>query len=306
MKVLVIGVGAVGGYFGARLAAAGEEVIFAARGATAAALRRSGLRVESPFGDATVERPVLFDDPLKVGMVDAVLICTKLTDLRAAAALAQPVLAHDTAVVSLQNGLVGETLVSEVLGAQHAVGGVAYIAAELIEPGLVRHEGGFAKLALGELDGSRSWRLDALTAALGAAGVEVNYSEDIQGDIWRKFIGLSAFSGATAYYRSAIGPIMADPTQRAFYGGLLAESAAAARAQGIELPEDYAASQLAGSENYPTTMTSSMLQDLQRGKALELDYLSGTVVALGQRHGIATPGHAEVVAKLEPFKGGAA
>lgn len=306
MKILVVGVGAVGGYFGGRLAAAGEDVIFAARGASAQALRDKGLRLRSPFGDATIEQPRLLEDPLDVGLVDVVLLCTKLDGLREAARLVEPLLAPDTAVIPLQNGLIGEKVIAETLGPRHAVGGVAYIAAELAEPGLVRHEGGFAKLALGELDGAKSRRLDALSVALEAAGIPVDYSDNIMEVIWHKYIGLSAFSAATTFYRSAIGPIMADPERRAFYGKLLDESAAVARAEGVALADDHGATLLKSTENYPETMTSSMLQDCQRGKALELDYLSGTIVSLGERHDIATPAHQSVVAALDGLKAGSA
>lgn len=305
MKILVVGAGGVGGYFGARLAADGNEVVFAARGAHRAAMEQGGLRVLSAHGDLHIEKPALMDDPADLGLCDCVLIATKIWDLAEAAKAIRPALAHDTAVVPLQNGVAAEDIVAETLGPAHTVGGVAQIGAEIAEPGVIRHTGTLARLVVGELDGSKSWRLDALTGAFEGAGIDHKYSTDIQRDIWTKFVLLTAFAGVTAFYREPIGDAVSCEDGAALHAALLRESAAVGRAKGVALSDSLADRLIAGVRDFPAEMKSSMLTDLERGKRLELDWLNGTVVRLGRELGIETPAHARVVEALQPFAAGA-
>ncbi|MEM7169383.1 MAG: 2-dehydropantoate 2-reductase N-terminal domain-containing protein, partial [Pseudomonadota bacterium] len=180
MKIAVIGAGGVGGYFGGRLAAAGHQVFFAVRGRQREAFREQGLRLKSALGDLTLPDPLLLDNPETIGVCDAVLICTKLWGLEEALELVRPLVGDDTMVVPLQNGVDAESLAVERLGTGAVLGGVAYIAAEIEEPGVIRHTGKMARLALGELDGRESPRLKALVAACQAAQVDVKLSTHIQ------------------------------------------------------------------------------------------------------------------------------
>ena len=304
MRYLIVGAGGIGGYFGARLAADGNDVTFQVRGRQAAAMAERGLTLLSPLGDVTIEKPQLLSALDFPGHFDAVLLCTKLWDLEAAAETIKPLLAHDSFVATLQNGVEGEDIVAAVVGRRHVVGGVAEISAHIEEPGVIRHHGELARLAFGELDGTRSWRLEALEAALSAAGVNVRLSNDIAIAIWQKFVLLSSFAGVTAYRRQSVGEVFSDPVSKALYADLVREAEAVARAKGVALPADAAEKAIAVLDRFPPGVKSSMLVDLEQGNRLELPWLSGAVARLGAEFGVATPRHAEVTAALAPFVDG--
>jgi 2-dehydropantoate 2-reductase len=306
MKFLVVGAGGIGGYFGARLAADGNDVTFQVRGRQAAAMAAEGLKVLSPLGDVHIEAPQLLSETPNPGHFDAVLLCTKLWGLAAAAEELRPLLAHDSLVAPLQNGVEAEEIVAGVLGREHVIGAVAQIAAQIEEPGVIRHRGKMARFAFGELDGSRSWRLDALEAACSSAGIDVRLSDKIEKNIWQKFILLTALAGATAYRRQTLGEVLADPAGRAFHAALVGETAAVAQAKGAPVSEDIAAKVVAAMDHFPADAKSSMLVDLELGNRLELHWLNGAVVRLGQALGVETPHHAEVVAALTPYAEGKA
>jgi 2-dehydropantoate 2-reductase len=303
MRIAVIGAGGVGGYFGGRLAADGNEVLFAARGAHRAAMKEQGLRIVSRLGDCHVERPFLIDDPADAGFCDVILLCTKLWDLAAAAEWARPLVARDSAVIPLQNGIEGEAVVAEVLGGENTAGGVAYIATEIAKPGVIRHTGSMATLAFGALagNGDLAWGLEAFQAACTAAGIDAKLSSRIDELIWRKFIMLTAFAGATGLMREPIGAVLASEEGRALFTALVAETAAVARAKGIALDKDAEAKIIAQVESLPGEMKSSLLTDLERGNRLELPWLSGAVLRLGKELGVETPEHTRVVEALAPF-----
>lgn len=301
MRICVVGAGGVGGYFGARLAADGNDVIFVARGAHRAAMAARGLRVISANGDVHVEKPQLYDDPVQAGLCDIVLFCVKLWDSEPAAALVRPLLTHDTALVSFQNGVVAADLLSGWLGPQYVLGGVAEIPAAIAEPGVIRHTGKLARLSFGERDGSTSWRAEALHAACQGAGIEARLSTDIERDIWKKFVFLAPLAGAAAFHRVSLGVLRAAPDKRRLLEGLVAETLAVARAKGQDLDADVATKVMAGYDALPPETKPSMLHDLEAGRRLELDWLNGEVVRIGRAHGIDTPDNAAVVAALEPF-----
>jgi len=301
MRYLIVGAGGIGGYFGARLAAAGNDVTFQVRGRQAEALASRGLTLLSPLGDVTIEKPQLLADNPHPGHFDGVLLCTKLWGLESATEAIKPLLAHDSFVAPLQNGVDGEEVVARVVGLQHTVGGVAEISAHLEEPGVVRHHGMLGRLTFGELDGSGSWRLEALEAALSASGVDVKLSDDINKKIWQKFVFLTALAGATAHRRQAIGEVLADPAGQAFHADLVRETVAVARAKKVALANDIADKIIAHSAQLPPGVKSSMLVDLEQGNRLELPWLNGAVVRLGREFDVDTPRHAEVTAALEPY-----
>ncbi len=203
MKIAIVGAGGVGGYFGARLAEAGHEVAFVARGAHKEAMKAKGLTVRSPLGDIYLPAPDVVDDPAAVGPREAVLFCVKLWDVPGAAEIVRPMLGRESCVVPIQNGVsVTETL-SGRLGAEQVLGAVTQISASIEAPGVIRHHGDFARLIFGELGGEpgggSSARLERLAAACQAAGIEARVSSDIAVDIWKKFIFLAPMAGATAF-----------------------------------------------------------------------------------------------------------
>jgi 2-dehydropantoate 2-reductase len=289
MRIAVMGTGGVGGYFGARLAQAGHDVAFVARGRQLDAIRARGLRVESPLGDMHLPDVAVSDDPAELGMADLVLFAVKLWDTEQAAELVKPVLGPRSAVVSFQNSVVKDDILRRTIGAEHVLGGVCYIAATIAEPGLIRHSGTLQKLVFGEYDGSTSPRVKAFYEACLASGIDAEISDRIEQVIWEKFVFLVGLSGTTSTVRTSIGPIRDNPRSRAFLRDVMDEVVQVARAQGVPLPAGYADEQLAFADQVPEGMTSSMHHDLERGNRLELAWLSGDVVERGAALGVATP-----------------
>jgi 2-dehydropantoate 2-reductase len=303
MRIVIIGAGGVGGYFGARLIAAGEDVTFVARGAHLAALQSTGLRVESPKGDLHLQKVKATGDVHAIGQADVVLLTVKMYDLESAAETLTPLVGPDTVVVTLQNGVEAVDIVSSQVGREHVAGGVAYVAAVIAEPGLIRHTS-LEALIFGELDGRRSNRLVALETACQRAGVSARASDDIEVDLWSKFSRLSVFSGMTAVTRSPIGVLRSDPELLDMLESACEETALVARARGISLPETllYEIRQMV--EDLPFHAKASMLEDLERGRRLELPWLSGAVVRLGREVGVPTPIHAFIATVLKPHVNG--
>jgi 2-dehydropantoate 2-reductase len=291
MRIAIIGAGGVGGYFGARLALAGEDVHFVARGAHLAALRERGLAVRRDEGDLVARPVAATDDAASIGAVDVVLVAVKLWDTEAAARAARPLTGPGTAVVSLQNGVRRDETLRAALGAQHVLGGVSYISAFIESPGVIRQVGTMQKIVIGEYDGTRSPRALALHAALEKAGIDAVLSDSIARAIWEKFIFLATLAGVTSATRMPIGPIRSNPATRALFRDALAEVVAVARAEGVAIGDDFVDGRMAFADGLPASMTASMAGDLEHGRRLELEWLSGDIVARGTRLGVPTPVH---------------
>ena len=289
MKIAVIGSGGVGGYFGARLAAAGQDVTFVARGAHLEAMRQNGLQIYSALGDVHLDSVQCTDDTASIGAVDIVMIAVKLWSTDEAVEAAKPLIGADTAVVSFQNGIVAEEKLLAVHGPKHTIGGVANIAALIEAPGVIRHNGTMASLIFAELDGRRSKRCEALYQACIAANIKTELVEDIHTRIWEKFVRLVTMSSMTALCRMPVGPIRADPDTRALLQQVMTEVITVAKAKGAKLGNDTVEKQMAIVDGYPPTMVASMCGDLRRGNRLELPWLAGTVAKLGKELNIATP-----------------
>jgi 2-dehydropantoate 2-reductase len=299
MKIAVMGSGGVGGYLGARLAAAGQDVSLIARGAHLAAIQEHGLALRSALGDVLIRPARASDDPADIGPVDWVIFAVKLYDTEAAAAATRPLLGPETGVVTFQNGVDSTAVLRRVLGREHVIGGVAHIAAVIERPGVILHTGTMASFVFGELDGARSERVAAFAAALQAAGVDHRVSAEIERDIWDKMAFLATFAGLTALMRLPIGSIREDAETRAMLRDGLSEACAVARAKDIALPDDFVARTLTRCDRLPYEMKSSMLQDLERGRRLELPWLSGAIVRLGAELGVPTPTHAFITTALK-------
>ncbi len=304
MKIVVMGTGGVGGYFGGRLAKRGFDVTFIARGAHLNAIRRYGLRVESANGNIHVKPAKATDKPGEVGPVDFVLLAVKLWDTEAAAEAMRPLMGKDTAVISLQNGVDAETRLGDILGLEHVMGGLAQIAAVISAPGVIKHTGTMARVVFGELGGQRTPRTETLLDAMRAAGIEAEISDDIERAIWEKFVFLVAFSGVTSVTRQPIGALREDHETRSLLRSAMRETIAVARAQGIDIDEGFVENRLQWIDQLPAEMTSSMAEDLGRGNRLELDWLSGAVVRMGREHNVPTPTNAFMYAALKLSAGG--
>jgi 2-dehydropantoate 2-reductase len=289
MHITILGAGGVGGYFGARLAQGGADVGFVARGEQLTALQKSGLRVESKLGDIHLPQVRASNDPAALGPTDVVLICVKLWDTEAAASAVKPMVGPDTAVISLQNGAQKDDILRRVLGDRAVMGGVCYIGSRILRPGVIAHTGTLQKLVFGEYDGAASSRANAFLEACQRGGIDVEMSTNIRLAIWEKFVFLTGFSAVTTTMHSPIGPIRDHPKTRAFLLDIMREVVAVGRAQGVPLPERFAEDRLAFYDTLPADMTSSMYNDLEQGRRLEVEWLSGGVAELGKAAGIATP-----------------
>jgi 2-dehydropantoate 2-reductase len=300
MKIAVFGAGAVGAYFGGRLAAAGEEVSFIARGRHLAALSAHGLSIASPKGDLALPTVVATDDPATIGPVDVVLLTVKLYDVDQAAATLAPLVGPQTVVVTLQNGVDAMDMVGRHVGGDHVAGGAAYIVAVVESPGRIRHTVADA-LVFGEADGSKSGRLAALEEAGRRAGFTATLSADIRTDLWIKFVRLATWSGLTTVTRSTMGVIREDAAMLSMMMTALDEAIAVGRAHGITFPDTLVQETAAMIASFPPSSKSSMLEDLERGRRLELPWLSGAVARLGAEVGVPTPVHTFITTVLTPF-----
>ena len=305
MRIAVIGAGGVGGYFGAKLARAGNDVAFVARGAQLAALRTRGLRVESAGGDIALAPVVATDDPSSLAPVDVVMLCVKLWDVEAAAAQAAPLVAAGGVVIPFQNGIDAAAIVGGIVGADRVLGGVAYISAAIAAPGVIRHVGSMARLRVGAFAGGPADAARRFVDAGAAAGIEIELAQDIRRALWEKFVFLTALSGATSLARAPVGVIRSDPDLRATFEAAVREGLAAAGAEGVALGEAFCAGALQVLDSLPAEMRTSMQVDLDAGHRLEAPWLSGRVASLAARHGFAAPVNATIFAALKPYLAGA-
>ena len=304
MKIAVMGAGAIGGYFGARLATvATNDVTLIARGAHLAAMQEKGLQVRSPLGDFTVNPVQATDNPAEVGPVDVVLFMVKLYDTEAAARQIKPLIGPNTAVISFQNGVDACDMLSAVLGKQHVLGGVVLCPASVPEPGVISHNGKMAKLLFGEFHATSSPRAEAFRAALQGGGVESEVVPDIEAQLWNKFVFIAAMSAVNGLMRQSIGVALADNDGRQLFIDAMREVIAVAAARGIMLPSDSVERYLSICDAMPS-IKASMQQDLERGKRIEIRYLSGTVARLGAQLGVPTPIHRTAFAALKPYENG--
>jgi 2-dehydropantoate 2-reductase len=306
MRIAVMGSGGVGGYFGARLAVAGNDVAFIARGAHLGAMRERGLTVRSANGDVHLERPVVTDDPGSLAPADVVLFAVKLWDTESAAERVRPLVAGGGVIVPLQNGVESIERIGGVVGAQHVMGGVAYIAATIAAPGVIAHTGTMARLRFGPVHPARQTRAEQLLAACTAAALDAELVADIRLALWTKFVFLAAFSGWTSLTRQPAGVVRADPELRALFEATMREAWRVGRAKGIALADDFVEAQMRFLDGLPAEMRSSMQNDLAAGNHLESPWLSGAVARMARECGQDAPVSATIAAALRPYRDGAA
>jgi 2-dehydropantoate 2-reductase len=275
-----------------------------ARGAHLDQIRRDGLRIVSPKGDAHVRAVRASADPAELGVADVVFFTVKMYDAEAAAAQLAPLVGPGTMVATLQNGVEAIGIVAGHVGPAQVAGGVAYVAAVIDAPGVIKHTA-LDALIVGELDGTMSPRLTALRDAAAQAGISFTASPHIQNDLWSKFARLSVFSGMTALTRSPLGVLRADAGLMAMLERAVQETVAVGRAHGVTLDDRLMDEVLGMIRSMPPQAKSSMLEDLERGRPLELPWLSGAVVRLGAAKSVPTPTHGFITTALQPFvKGG--
>jgi 2-dehydropantoate 2-reductase len=300
MRIAIFGTGGVGGYFGGRLAAAGEDVTFIARGPMLKALIERGLRVDSIKGDFTVGRVRATDHPSTVGHVDVILACVKAWQVPEAAEAMQAMVGPGTIAIPLENGLEAPEQLAAALGREHAGGGLCGIVSFIAGPGHIRHTGVEPFVNFGELDNSPSERLTRLRDAFTHAGVQADIPPDIHRSMWTKFLFIAVLSGIGAAARVPVGLWRMVPETRALATGALQEIVAVAAARGVTLAPDAVARTLERFDSLPPDSTASMQRDVLDGKPSELDSQLGAAVRMGRTSGVPTPIFDALYAALLP------
>jgi 2-dehydropantoate 2-reductase len=308
MTFAILGSGAVGGYYGARLARAGHDVTFIARGAHLAAIRERGLQIKSPLGDFVVHAAAE-DDPARVGPVDVVIVAIKAYDNAAALPMIARMLGDDTVVLTIQNGVDSARDVAAVAGEARTLGGTTYIATALESPGLIVQTGTHRRIVFGETFGSLprvSDRVQRIQQALAGADIQAEAVGDGRVPVWEKFIFLAPLAGFTGAARLSIGPVWADPVTRERFLDACREIERVARAEGVPVAADVVDRIPAYVQSIPGSMRSSLLIDLLQGKRIEVEALQGAVVRRGEQVGVPTPIMSTLYAVLKPHAGGTA
>jgi 2-dehydropantoate 2-reductase len=302
MRIAVFGTGGAGGYFGAQLARAGEDVAFIARGEHLRAIRTRGLRVETPKGDIVIEPAEATDDPALVGVVDVVIVGVKTWQVTEAARAMHPMVGPDTFVVPLQNGVEAPSQLAEVLGAGHVLGGLCGTLSLIAGPGLIRSIGEAHFIKFGELDKGRSERAERLRQAFERAGVKVEVPPDIDVSLWEKFLFVVSFGGIGSISRAPIGVLRTLPETRRLLEKCLREIFAVARARQVALSDASIEKALAFLDSLPPGGTTSLQRDIADGKPSELEAWNGAVVRLGREAGVDTPLHEVIYHGLLPLE----
>ncbi|MBZ9921952.1 2-dehydropantoate 2-reductase [Mesorhizobium sp. BR1-1-7] len=302
MQVAIMGSGGIGGYFGARLAEAGEDVAFIARGAHLEALRTEGLHLESPLGNMTLRQVRATEAPSDIGFVDVVVFAVKLYDVENAAKAAVPLVGPQTRLLAFQNGIDSIDMLARFMPRSQVAGGAAYISVHLEAPGLIVHRGGVARFTAGGHGDATIERLRGVCDR--AVGIGLQTVQDLDQVLWTKFVTLCAFSGATSLMRAGIGQILADPEARIFIEQLRDEGMAVATGAGYPMPDGYDEEVMSFWRTFPPETRSSMAIDFERGKPTELAWLSGRMRVLGNELGVPTPAHTAVYRALHLHAGG--
>jgi 2-dehydropantoate 2-reductase len=305
--VAIVGSGAVGGYFGAKLARSGQDVSFVARGAHLAAIREQGLQIRSPkLGDFVVHAPA-HDDPAGIGPVDLVLFTVKAYDNASALDLLPPLVGEHTVVLTLQNGVDSSDEVAAKVGPTKVVGGTTYVATALEAPGLIVQTGVHRSIIFGEVFDQRGRitpRVQAIADVMAPADIAVTPVPDGRVPIWDKFVYLAPFAGFTGAARLPIGPLWQDRQLQDMFYAAAREVAALAAAEGVALSPDRFDTLTEYMNNIPPTTRSSLLIDLEAGKRIEVEALQGAALRRAERHGISMPIISTLYAVLRPHAGG--
>jgi 2-dehydropantoate 2-reductase len=300
MKIAVMGAGGVGGYYGAVLARAGEDVTFIARGAHLQAMRQHGLKLETQSqGNFALPAVQATDKPAEIGPVDLILMATKAYDLESASAGLKPCLGPHTVILPLLNGVDIADRIASAVGKAHVLGGMCQISAAIQAPGSIRVVGPLNKIVFGELAGGTSPRVEAVQRTMRKAGVNSELSHQVLVDIWNKFLFICALGGVCTVTATVLGPVRSDPDTRALLIGVMDEVQALARKMGVPLQPTIAQDTLANIDKLPDGTRPSMLLSLEQGGKLEVDALNGTVARLGKQLGVPTPINQFIFAALK-------
>lgn len=301
MKFATMATGGIGGFLAVHLANAGHEVATIARGDHLNAIRKNGLSLATDDGTQTVTPWIATDDPVEVGPVDCILFGVKGDSLESAAELCAPMIGPRTAVIPFLNGVEAADRLVAVLDPENVANGVAYVSTTISEPGVIKQTGVFNKFVIAERDSEPSARMDAIREAFTSAGVNAPGTDDIDHEIWSKFVLFSAMSGVTAAGRCTIGDIVSDENLSALFQTVLAETAALARAKGIAVGDTFEDDCWENAKTFPAPMRASTAIDLEAGRPLEADWITGAVVRLSAEHKLEAPANRTIYALLSPY-----
>jgi len=302
MRTAIFGAGGLGAYYGARLADAGNEVGFIARGAHLAAIREHGLRVLSPLGDVHLVSPLVSDQPADIGAVDLVVVAVKTWQVPEVANAMAPLLGPQTMVVSFLNGVEAPDALARVVGAERVLGGLSKVFSLMEAPGVIRHFHAEAYVEVGELDGGVSERAQAVKTLFEGAGVSAGVSTDIRSALWRKLLMVSSWAGLGALARSPMGVMRAHAETRRLIERSMDEGIAVGMARGHDVSHAFKDELWRFYDSLPESATASMQRDVMQGKPSELDAWNGAIVRFGAEHGVDTPVHAFTYALLRPME----
>ena len=302
MKILIMGTGGVGGYYGGLLAQQGNEVTFIARGAHLYAIRREGLKVKSIHGDFTISPANATDDPANVGPVDLILFTVKTYNTNEAAEAIRPAVGPQTVVMSLQNGIDAAERIGRAVGLEHVVGGATWLSSAVQEPGFIKQISQFRRIVFGELGGGSSKRIQSIYEALKNSDITVEVSENIQKILWTKFVFIAAVSSIGSLTRLPMGDYRSVPETRTLLTYIMEEVTALAGAQGIPLDPDVVQKSLDFIDNSAPHIKPSMQLDVESGHRTELESMIGVIGRKGRELGIPTPASDFVYASLLPIE----
>ena len=303
MRIAIFGAGAVGSYFGGRLAQAGEDVVFIARGDHLQAMRARGLRVDSIKGDFVLPSVNATDDPAQVGFVDVIFVCVKAWQLTEAIQAMRPMIGPQTLLVPLENGVEAPSQLTAEFGKEHVLGGLCVIIAYIVEPGHICHAGTDPFIRFGELDNRPGERVERLRQVFDrASGLTVEVPPDIHVAMWQKFIFITAFSGVGAVTRAPVGVLRDQPGTRQMLEQTICEIYNVARARNIALPKNVIGKTMEFIDGLPPGGTASMQRDIMNGRPSELEFQNGAVVRLGQEVGVETPVNSFIYDSLLPME----
>ena len=304
MKIATVATGGIGGFLAVKLGASGHEVATVARGDHLRAIRDQGLHLDSVTGRETIRPWIATDDPSEIGQVDAIIFGVKGDDLEDAARACLPMLGQETVVVPFLNGVEASDRLAKILPERNVANGMAQVSTTISSPGVISQTGEFNLFVFAERDSRPSARIDALRKAMVEAGVSAPGTDDIERDVWSKFVLFSAVSGVTAAGRCTIGDIVGIPELGALFRQVMSETAAVGRALGVSLDEDTEAKTWDRVKALPAAMRASTAIDLERGRPLEIEWISGAVARLSDKAGLEAPMNRTLYALLLPHKGG--
>ena len=302
MRIAIFGTGGVGGYFGGRLAHAGEDVTFIARGEHLRAIKANGLRVDSQLGDFVVLPAKTTDDVNEIREVDLVIVGVKAWQVPEAARAIKPLVGPDTSVLPLQNGVEAVAQLVHELGPDRVLGGLCRIVSFVVGPGHIRHAGFTPSIIIGELDNRQTDRIASVERVFQHAGLQITIAPDIQVALWTKFLFIASFSGVGAIANAPAGVLRTDPKWRELMLAAMNEIYRLAHARGINLPADSIDNAMAAINALPEDGTSSMQRDIAAGRPSELESQNGAVVRMASESGIDVPTHALIYERLKPLE----